>query len=104
MNLKYGFLMIFLFIGLITVPNCIFAHEYQNTNSKMVINSDLNSITLSNIMPPLLKASSSKTKIHTDDADVSGDLSGVDWTTIIIIIIVALVIIGILLWYFVLRK
>ena len=114
MKLKTGILAIFLFIGLLGVPNCIFAQEYQGSASDAVIKSNSESTLLLNGLTPLVKgssksSSSSSKKIHTDDADDSGDTStgddsGWSWMTILIILIVLFGIIGVLVWYFVLRK
>ena len=116
MKLKTGVLLIFLIIGLFGVPNCTFAQQYQDSASNTVIKSDLQSTSLLNSLTPLVKgssggskgSSSSSSKIHTDDADISGgstgDDSGWNWMTIIIILVIIFGIIGVLVWYFVLRK
>jgi len=118
MKFKTGILVSFLFIGLLTAPNCIFAQQYQDSAPNTVIKSDLQSTTLLNSLIPLVKgggggskggSSSSSSKIHTDDADNSGDNStgddsGWNWMTIIIILVLILGIIGVLVWYFFLRK
>ncbi|HML04300.1 MAG TPA: hypothetical protein VK426_00860 [Methanobacterium sp.] len=115
MKLKAGILLIFLVIGLFGVPNCTFAQQYPDSSSNTVIKSDMQSTTLLNSLTPLVKGSgggskggsSSSSKIHTDDADVSGgsgDDSGWNWMTIIIILVIILGIIGVLVWYFFLRK
>jgi hypothetical protein len=118
MKLKTGILAIFLVIGLLGVPNCIFAQQYEDSTSDAVITSNLPSTMHLNSLTPLVKSSSkggssssaSKAvkKIGGDDDDSgdggdSGD-SGWDWTTIIIILVVLFGIIGVLVWYFVLRK
>ena len=117
MKLKTGILAIFLFIGLFGVPNCIFAQQYEDSTSDGVIQSNLQSTLLLNGLTPLVKgssggskSSSSSSKIHTDDvSDAVGDSStddgsnGWSWMTIIIILIIIFGIIGVLVWYFVLR-
>lgn len=114
MRLKTGILAIFLFIGLLGVPNCIFAQQYEDSTSDAVIRSNLQSTMLLNSLTPLVKGSSKggsssssaskvSKKIGGDDDD-AGDGGGWDWMTILIILIVLFGIIGVLVWYFVLRK
>ncbi len=115
MRLKTGILAIFLFIGLLGVPNCIFAQQYEDSASDAVIQSNLQSTMLLNSLSPLVKGSSgggksssssaskSAKKVDGDD-DTADDSGGWSWMTIIIILIVLFGIIGVLVWYFVLRK
>jgi len=110
MKLKTGIFIIFLVIGLLGAPNCIFAQQYQDSASNTVIKSDLQSTTVLNSLTPLVKGSSGSSgkKIHTGDIDDSGgstgDDSGWNWMTIIIILVIIFGIIGVLVWYFFLRK
>ena len=116
MKFKTGILVSFLFIGLLTAPNCIFAQQHEDSSSNAVLQSSLESNMVLNSLTPLVKggggskggSSSSSSKIHTDDADISGgstgDDSGWNWMTIIIVLVIILGIIGVLVWYFVLRK
>jgi hypothetical protein len=116
MKLKTGILVIFLVIGLLGVPNCIFAQQYENSASNAVIKDDLQSTMLLNGLTPLVKGSSGGGKSSSSssaskavkkadgDDDDATDNGGWDWMTVIIILIVLFGIIGVLVWYFVLRK
>ena len=116
MKLKTGILAIFLFIGLLGVPNCIFAQQYEDSASDAVIQSNLQSTILLNGLTPLVKGSSgggksssssaskAAKKVDGDDDDTADDSGGWSWMTVIIILIVLFGIIGVLVWYFVLRK
>jgi hypothetical protein len=116
MKLKTGILTIFLFIGLLGVPNCIFAQQYEDSSSDAIIQGDLQSTMLLNGLTPLVKGSSgggksssssaskAAKKVDGDDDDTADDSGGWSWITVIIILIVLFGIIGVLVWYFVLRK
>jgi hypothetical protein len=116
MKLKTCILTIFLFIGLLGVPNCIFAQQYEDSSSDTVIQSNLQSTMLLNGLTPLVKGSSgggksssssaskAAKKVDGDDDDTADDSGGWSWITVIIILIVLFGIIGVLVWYFVLRK
>ena len=110
-EIMYPFQIYMVMNGLYTIPVVI------NQHPNNVFKSDLQSTTLFNSLTPLVKgggggskggSSSSSSKIHTDDADISGgstgDDSGWNWMTIIIILVIILGIIGVLVWYFFLRK
>lgn len=115
MKLKTGILVIFLVFGLLGVPNCIFAQDYDYS-SNAVLESSIPILTQTNGLNVQVKGSSggkggfsssksvSKTvkKLDGDDDDTSSD-DGSGWI-IAIIILVILGIIGILVWYFFLRK
>ena len=116
MKLKTGILAIFLFIGLLGVPNCIFAQQYEDSGLDTIVQSSLQSTMLLNSLTPLVKgssgggksssSSSSSKKVKSgDDVDDNStdDGSGWSWMTIIIILVVLFGIIGVLVWYFVLR-
>ncbi len=117
MKLKTGVLVIFLVFGLLGVPNCIFAQDYDYS-SNAVLKSSIPTMTQTNGLNLAVKggggkggfssakSSASKTvkKLDgDDDGDADGDDGGSGWI-IAIIIIVILGIIGILVWYFFLRK
>lgn len=113
MKLKTGVLVIFLVFGLLGVPNCIFAQNYDDP-SNAVLESSIPILTQTNGLNVQVKGGSkggfsssksvSKTvkKLDGDDDDTSSD-DGSGWI-IAIIILVILGIIGILVWYFFLRK
>jgi hypothetical protein len=118
MKLKTGIIAIFLFIGLLGVPNCIFAQQYEDSAHADVIQSNLQSTMLLNSLTPLVKGSSGGSKGSSsssssskkvkdgddvDDNSTDDSNSGWSWMTIIIILIVIFGIIGVLVWYFVLR-
>lgn len=113
MKLKTGIIMIFLVIGLLGVPNCISAQEYQVSPSDAVLESSLATMHL-NALTPAVKGgrgggsksfSSAKKTVKKlsdgdDDEDVSGD--GGSWWIAIIIIVIIIAIIAV--WYLFLRK
>lgn len=119
MKLKTGILALFLVIGLLGVPNCIFAQEYEDSSSSEVMQINQHTILL-NGLTPLVKGSSgggksssssaSKAVKKAGDGDDSDDNStddsnsGWSWMSVIIILIVLFGLIGILVWYFILRK
>lgn len=120
MTLKTGILVIFLVFGLLGAPNCIFAQQYKDSAST-VIQSNLPSEMQLNSLTPLVKGSSGGGKSSSssssksvskavkkadgdDDDDTTDDGSGFSWITVIIILVVLFGIIGVLVWYFVLRK
>ncbi|MGB9936402.1 MAG: hypothetical protein ACPK7O_01650 [Methanobacterium sp.] len=119
MKLKTGFLVIFLVIGLLGVPNCIFAQDSQVSST--VLQNNLPATMQLNILNPELKggggrgggSSSSKSsgikkavkKADGDDDDsTDDDGSGFSWITVIIILVVLFGLIGFLVWFFILRK
>lgn len=119
MKIKTGILVLFLFIGLLGAPNCIFAQQYEDSTSDTSMQINPDSKMLLNGLTPLVKggsgggkssgssssASKAVKKIDGDDDSVDGgDAAGLGWWTILIIVIVILGIIGVLVWYFVLRK
>ncbi len=118
MKIKTGLLAIFLFIGLLGVPNCIFAQPFEDSVSFTIINGNSDSNLFLNGLTPLLKGSSggggkssgSSASKSVKKADGSDDNSNDDgsggwgWLTLLIIGIVVLGIIGVLVWYFVLRN
>lgn len=120
MKLKTGILLSFLVIGLLIAPNCIFAQEYEDSASNAVIQSSVESNMVLNSLTPLIKggggggrgggSSSSKSvskavkKADGDDDDTTSSDDGSGWWITAIIIIIILGIIGVLIWYFVLRK
>ncbi|MDI6724360.1 MAG: hypothetical protein QMD61_06900 [Methanobacterium sp.] len=110
MKLKTVIIMTFLVIGLLGVPNCISAQEYQVSPSDAVLESSLAATHL-NALTPAVKGGSrggsssgiSKTvkKLSDgDDDDASGD--GGSWWIAIIIIVIIIAIIAV--WYLFLRK
>ncbi len=109
MKLKTVFIVIFLVIGLLGVPNYIFAQQYHDSPSDTVLQSNLPALMDSNGLVPQLKggrgggsssgASKAIKKLDDDDDDVSGDDGGSWWIVLIVIVIIA-----ILVWYFFLRK
>ncbi|MBI5679520.1 MAG: hypothetical protein HZC47_01280 [Methanobacterium sp.] len=120
MNLKAGILIISLVIGLLGVPNCIFAQEYQDTTSNSVLQSSSPAAMQLNSLNPEVKGggggggrgggssgskSSSSKKVKDGDSDDNStdDGSGWGWTSIIIILII-LGVIGAAVWYFMMRK
>ncbi|MGB9978673.1 hypothetical protein [Methanobacterium sp.] len=109
---------VFLIIGLLGVPNSVFAQE-SSTGSNSVLK-DSNSVVFDNTVP-LLKGSSggsrggsssssksSSKKIHDgdddDDDDTTSGSSGGFWIIAIIFLVVFLGLIGFLVWFFFLRK
>lgn len=120
MKLKTGILALFLVIGLLGVPNCIFAQEYKDSSSNTFIQSNIQSEMLLNSLNPLVKGSSgggksssssaSKAVKKAGDGDDSDDNStddsnsGWSWMSVIIILVVLFGLIGVLVWYFILRK
>jgi hypothetical protein len=113
MKLKTGVLVILLVIGLLGVPNCIFAQDYDYS-SNAVLESSIPTVTQTDGLNVQVKGSSggksfsssksvSKTvkKLDGDDDDASGDDGGSWWIAIIIIIIILVMIAA---WYFFLRK
>ncbi len=120
MKLKTGIFIIFLAIGLLGVPNCIFAQSYGSSASDVVLQNNLPATMHLSAINPEVKGgggggrggsfsgskSSSSKKIKSGDDDLndtddSDDGSG--WF-IALMIIVVLGIIGILVWYYFLRK
>ncbi|MBI5679521.1 MAG: hypothetical protein HZC47_01285 [Methanobacterium sp.] len=114
MNLKTGILIISLVIGLLGVPNCIFAQEYQDTSSNTVLQSSSPAVMQLNILNPEIKgggrgghgsSSSSSKKAKTDSDDNSTDNSpGFIGTIVNIIIISVFGIICVLVWFFGIKK
>lgn len=114
MRLKRVIFVVFLAMGLLGAPNCIFAQQNVDSSSGSVLQGSSSAVIHLNSLNPLVKGSSSKSsssssskKIHSgdDSSDNSTDdgSSGWSWIWIIIVIIVVLGIIGILVWYFLLR-
>lgn len=121
MKISTAIITIFLVFGLLGVPSGVFAQESSSTGSEIALQYS-NSIVLDNMIP-LLKggsrggssssksSSSKKFKVDgdDDDSDDSDDSTdddssgGFGWTTAIIILIV-LGLIGVLAWFFFLRK
>ncbi|MGF7117276.1 hypothetical protein [Methanobacterium oryzae] len=114
MKLKTGVFLIFLVIGLLGVPNCIFAQDYDYS-SNAVLESSIPTMTQTNGLNVQVKGgggkggfSSSKSvsktvkKLDSDDDDDSDSDDGGSWWIAIIIIIIILVMIA--AWYFFLRK
>ena len=117
MKLKTGVLVIFLVFGLLGVPNCIFAQDYDYS-SNAVLESSVPTITQATGLNFEVKGgskggfSSAKSASKTikkisdgDDDDTGGDSGdgGSGWVTAIIIIVI-IAIIAIAAWYFFLRK
>lgn len=113
MKLKTGILVIFLVFGLLGVPNCIFAQDYDDSFNA-VLESSIPTMTQTNGLTVNVKGgggkggfssskSASKTvkKLDGDDDDTDSDDGGSWWIAIIIIIIILLMIAA---WYFFLRK
>lgn len=113
MKLKTGVLVIFLVFGLLGVPNCIFAQDYDDS-SNAVLESSIPAMTQTSGLNVQVKGgkggfSSSKSASKTvkklsdgdDDGDVSDDDGGSWWIAIIIIIIILVIIAA---WYLFLRK
>ncbi len=120
MKFKTGIIALFLFVGLLIVPNCTFAQECESSASESFLQANLSSLMHFNSLTPVLKgggggskggssssksSSSKKVKSDDDSNDNSTDdnNSGIGWLAILIIIIVVLGIIGFLVWYLVLR-
>jgi hypothetical protein len=118
MKLKTGIIMIFLVIGLLGVPSCISAQEYQVSPSDTVLDSNLAAMHL-NALTSAVKggsrggsksfSSAKKTvkKLSDDDAgddagDGDGDGDGGSWWIAIVIIVIITAIIAI--WLLFLRK
>lgn len=118
MKLKTGILALFLVIGLFGVPNCIFAQEYKDSSSNTFIQSKIQSEMLLNSLNPLVKGSSGggksssssaskavkKAGDDSDDNSTDDSNSGWSWMSVIIILVVLFGLIGVLVWYFILRK
>lgn len=114
MKIKTGIIAIILVLGLLGVPNCIFAQSFEDSSANTVLESSIPVIAQTNGLTPAVKGSSggksssssaSKTvkKLSDgddDDADASGD--GSSWWIAIIIIVIIIGIIAV--WFFFLRK
>ena len=110
MKLKTGILVIFLVIGLLGVPNCIFAQD-NSFSSNAIFNSGLPIMSHINGLNPEVRGgggskvgftSVSKSAKKADIGDAASAVGDFWW--IILVIIVIIVIIAILVWYFYLRK
>lgn len=60
MKLKTGIIMIFLIIGLLGIPNCISAQEYQVSSSGAILESNSASIHLNALTPAAKKSGAQK--------------------------------------------
>lgn len=119
MKLKTGILIISLVIGLLGVPSCIFAQEYQDTSSNTVLKSSSPAVMQLNALNPEVKggggggrgggsssskSSSSKTKKGDvdDDGNDTGSSSGSSYLWLIALL--GLGIFGILIFYYAYKK
>jgi len=103
MKLKTEILAIFLVVGLLGIPNCIFAQQYEDSTSDAVIQSNLQSTMLLNSLTPLVRRGGGGRGAR----KAVRNLDGVDDYIIHddhITLIVLFGIICVLVWYFVLRK
>lgn len=117
MKISTAIITIFLILGLLGVPNGVFAQESSPTGSDSTIQCSDSAVL--NSMVPLLKggsrsssksSSSKKLKFDGDDDDSADDSTddgssgGFSWVTAIIMLVVFLGIVGVLAWFFFLRK
>lgn len=112
MKIFAAIITIFLIFGLLGIPSGVFAQESSSTGSDST--PQYSTSIVMDSMVPLLKGgsrggSSSFKKIKTSDGDDDGSTDddssgGFSWITAIIILVVFLGIIGVLVWFFFLRK
>ncbi|MEN4005858.1 MAG: hypothetical protein PQ964_00615 [Methanobacteriaceae archaeon] len=100
MELKTIFTMIFLVIGLLGVPNCIFAQQCQDSPSDTILQSNLPALVDSNGLIPQLRRGGRGGGGLRSTGEFADELvdEGLWWIVILIIIIIIAV------WYFFLRK
>jgi len=115
MGLSSGILSLFLILGLLLVPNCVFAEETESGSSDYTTESGIPAIIADNDLNPAIKgggggsrggsssysgsSSSSSKKVKVDDVDDIADGEGDSWWIWIIIAIIAIIIIIAVLWY-----
>jgi len=99
MNLKTEILAIFLVVGLLGIPNCIFAQQYEDSTSDAVIQSNLQSTMLLNSLTPLVRRGGGGRSAHRAVRKFDDD-----YTNGYVILIVVGIIICVLVWEFVQRR
>lgn len=114
MRFSSGILSLFLILGFLLVPNCVFAQETESRSSDYITESSIPAMIADNHLNPAIKgggggsrggsssgsSSSSYKKIKLDDGDddaATGD--GDSWWVWIIVAIIAIIIIIAILWY-----
>jgi ABC-type transport system involved in multi-copper enzyme maturation permease subunit len=113
MGLLKGILFIFLVLGFLMGPSCVFAYESSGTGSGSFSGYSKYFSSFENNLNPLVKgssgggksSSSSSKKIKTDsddDGNSTDDDSGSSWLWIVLIIVIILIIVGV--WFFFLRN
>jgi len=99
MKLKTEILAIFLVVGLLGIPNCIFAQQYEDSTSDAVIQSNLQSTMLLNSLNPLVRRGSGGRSVRRAVRKFDDD-----YTNGYVILIVVGIIICVLVWEFVQRR